>query len=256
MNASLDFGYPWWLNYGHLTLAAVMGGLMALGFRRRWSKLLLVFLGLVALWAGSVFLAIRFGVDINSVAPLPTENFLRSGTGRVLDLGAGTGRSSIMLLKARPKATLVALDLFGDSFDHHFGHGETPEQRLMTNLRSAGVADRVSIVKSDMRTLPFPNASFDGIVSAYAVDHLGSEGVTQTMAEAARVLKPGGEFLLVVINGRDPWLHYAFGPLLAHGRFRPSSWWAGQMQQAGLTIAEQGQRPTAFYVVGRRDASQ
>ena len=126
-----------------------------------------------------------------------------AGTGKVLDLGAGTGRSSIMVLAERPQTTLVALDLFADSFDSHFGHGETPQQRLLTNLKAAGVDKRVTIETADMRKLPFEPASFDGIISCYAIDHLRREGVTQTLAEASRVLKPSGEFLLMIV-GKDP----------------------------------------------------
>ena len=252
MTGSLDFGYPWWLSYGHLTLAAAAGAMVALGWHLKWRRWMLVLPALFALWASSVFLLVRFGVDINGVAAMPTENFLRSGEGKVLDLGAGTGRSSIMLLKARPKAMLTALDLFGDSFDEHFGHGETPEQRLMRNLKVAGVDQRVTVVKSDMRKLPFADGSFDGIVSSYAVDHLRSQGVRQTMVEASRVLKPGGEFLLVVVNGRDPWLRFAFGPLLAHGGFRGTGWWQEQMKEGGFEVVETGTVAASFYEVGRK----
>jgi SAM-dependent methyltransferase len=249
---SLDFGYPWWLGYGHLAVAGAVGAVLLLGYWRKWSKLSLILLGVVTLWAASVFLLIRFGVNINSVAAMPTGNFLRSGTGRVLDLGAGTGRSSIMLLSARPKATLVALDLFGESFDNHFGHSETPQQRLLANLKAAGVDQRASIVTSDMRKLPFEDATFDGIVSSYAVDHLGQDGVKQTLAEASRVLKPGGEFLMVIVNGKDPWMRFAFGPLLAHGGFRGAPWWEASVQEAGLKVTETGTVPASFYILARR----
>ena len=252
MTASLDFGYPWWLSYGHLALAAALGALLLWGYSRRWSQWSLLLLGVFALWAGSAFLLIRFGVNINSVPALPTENFLRAGTGKVLDLGTGTGRSSLMLLSARPKATLVALDLFGDSFDRHFGHSETPQQRLFANLKAAGVDRRASVVTSDMRWLPFENATFDGIISSYAVDHLGRDGVKQTLAEAARVLKLNGEFLLVIINGHDPWMRFAFGPLLAHGGFRGAAWWEARMQEAGFQVTETGTVPASFYLVARR----
>ena len=45
--------------------------------------------------------------------------------GRVLDLGAGTGRSSIMVLTERPQATLVASDLFGPSIHGPATAGES-----------------------------------------------------------------------------------------------------------------------------------
>ena len=249
---SLDFAYPWWLSYGHLVLAAVAGAFLLLGYLRKWSRWPLILLAAFTLWAGTVFLLIRFGFNMNSVAALPTANFLRAGTGTVLDLGAGTGRSSIMLLRARPQASLVALDLFGKSFDQHFGHSTTPQQLLLANLRAAGVVQRASIVTAVMRTLPFPDQSFEGIVSAYAVDHLNREGIKQTLAESSRVLKPGGEFLLMVVNGSDPWLHFAFGPLLAHGGFRGAGWWEARMTESGLNVIEKGTTPATFYILARR----
>jgi SAM-dependent methyltransferase len=252
MSASLDFAYPWWLSYGHLTLAAGTGAMLMLGYFRKWSKWPLILLSALTLWAALVFLLIRFGVNVNSVAALPSENFLRSGAGKVLDLGAGTGRSSIMVLSARPNATLVALDLFGASFDMHFGHSETPQQLLMANLKAAGVDQRASIVKGDMRSLPFEDSTFEGIVSSYAVDHLGRDGIKPALAEAARVLKPGGDFLLMVINGRDPWMWLAFGPLLAHGSFRGLSWWEDRILESGLRVTEKGTTPATFYIVARR----
>lgn len=202
MQTSLDFGYPWWLGYGHLIVALCFICLLLLGYWRRWSKWPMLILAIFAIWAAASFCIMRFVINVNGRASLPTQNFLRSGTGRVLDMGAGTGRSSIMVLEARPNATLVALDLFGESYEQHFGRGMSPQERLRQNLRVAGVEQRVGIQAGDMRKLPFEAASFDAIVSSYAVDHLGRAGARQCLADAARVLKPGGEFLLILV-GKD-----------------------------------------------------
>lgn len=207
--------------------------------------------GAVFLWSCTVFFLIQFGLGIDSVAPLPTPRFLSSGTGRVLDLGAGTGRSSIMVLTARPSATLVALDLFGDSFDQHFGPGPRPERRLLDNLKAAGVERRATIVRADMRKLPFDPAAFDAIVSAYAIDHLNREGIRQALAEAARVVKPGGDFLLILVSN-DTWAKLAFGPLLAHGGTRGAPWWTQRLEQAGFHVVESGTSPGTLYLLARR----
>ena len=102
----------------------------------------MLLVGVVALWSAAAFLVDRFVINVNGRPTLPTERFLASGVGRVLDVGAGTGRSSIMVLQARPRATVVATDLFGESFDQHFGRNGNPEQRLLANLRTAGVDQR------------------------------------------------------------------------------------------------------------------
>jgi SAM-dependent methyltransferase len=156
-----------------------------------------------------------------------------------------------MVLAARPQATLVASDLFGDSFERHFGPGESPQQRLLRNLKAAGVDQRASIVMADMRKLPFEAGSFDAIISSYAVDHLNREGIDQALGEAARVLKPGGDFLLVLV-ANDRWVKFAFGPLLSHGGTRGSAWWGARVKEAGFQVVEEGTSPATLYFLLRR----
>jgi len=250
-NAHVNFGYPWWLSYGHLPLVAGSGLLLALGFWRKWPLWAMILLSPLFLWSSTAFLAARFVLDINGEAALPTQNFLHSGVGRVLDIGAGTGRSSIMVLKARPQATLVALDLFGESFEQHFGPSQSPQQKLRANLEAAGVEHRAEIVTADMRKLPFDPASFDAIVSAYVFEHLNREGIQQSLAEAARVVKPGGDFLLILV-AKEPWLKYTFGPMLMHAGLRGADWWTARLQEAGFQVLEQGTRPATLYLLARR----
>ena len=251
MNGQLHFGYPWWLSYGHLVVAAFAVPLFLLGHARRWPRGRMLVLGGLALWSSAAFVVARFVLDVNGRAALPTQDFLASGRGRVLDMGAGTGRSSIMVLEARPRAALVALDLFADSYNQHFGTGASPEERLMANLKAAGVDGRAVIRAGDMRRLPFEPAAFDAIVSAYAIDHLDREGVRQCIAEASRVLKPGGEFLLMVI-GKDLWLQFTFGPLLIHAPTRDAPWWSSRLREAGFEVMEHGTRPATLYLLARK----
>lgn len=249
--ANFDFGYPWWLSYGHVVvLIPTLAALLA-GKARKWTKWPMLLLAAVALWSAGALIALQaFG--INSLPSLPTPNFFRSGVGRVLDIGAGTGRSSIMVLEARPQATLVALDQFGQSFESHFGHpGATPQQRLLANLKAAGVDHRATIETADMRKLPFESSTFDAVVSAYAIDHLPREGVKQSLAEAARVMKPGGEFLMMLVSN-DRWVKFAFGPVLSHGGTRGPAWWSERVREAGFETLETGTTPATLYFLLRR----
>jgi ubiquinone/menaquinone biosynthesis C-methylase UbiE len=102
-----------------------------------------------------------------------------------------------------------------------------------------------------MRKLPFEAAAFDAIVSAYAVDHLSRDGIGQALAEAARVVKPGGEFLLILV-ANDRWAKFAFGPLLSHGGTRGADWWKARAAAAGFEIVEEGTLPATLYLLLRR----
>ena len=246
-SASLDFGYPWWLTTGHLLLFVVLLCAAIAARTLHLSRWVIVPLLALSVWAGSVALLVHF-FGINQVPTLPTQAFLSPGSGRVLDLGAGTGRSSIMVLAERPQATLVASDLFGTSFAQHFGPGERPQDRLLANLKAAGVDDRATIDTADMLKLPYPDEAFDAVVSAYAMDHLGRNGARTALAEAHRVLKPGGDFLLILV-ANDGWAKLAFGPLLSHGGTYGAAWWRDAATQAGFTVREGGARPVTTYLL-------
>jgi SAM-dependent methyltransferase len=142
------------------------------------------------------------------------------------------------------------VDLFGDSFDRHFGKAGDPQERLRANLRAAGYEDRVEIQRADLRSLPFPEFSFDAAVSAYVIDHLGREGAMQALREVHRVLKPGGEFLFMVI-ANDVWTKFAFGPVLVHSTRGPGAW-RQSIEDAGLQVSEQGNPPGLLYMLARK----
>jgi SAM-dependent methyltransferase len=114
------------------------------------------------------------------------------GDEAVLDVGCGRG---LMLVGAAArlksgKATGVDLwqaeDLAGNS----------PEATL-ANARAAGVADRVEVRTGDARRLPFPDGSFDVVVSTAALHNIyDAAGREQAVREIARVLKPGGRVVV------------------------------------------------------------
>ncbi|HYL88174.1 MAG TPA: class I SAM-dependent methyltransferase [Burkholderiales bacterium] len=258
MQGHVDFAYPWYLTYGHLVITAVLAPLLVLAWKKKWPKLLAGAIAVVAAWSVAAFVVAYAAVGVNERLTLPTQAFLASGAGRVLDLGAGSGRSSLMVLEARPKTTLLALDSFGASYAEHFETKgdlvDAGEQRLRSNFAAAGVADRTAIQAADMRKLPFPSASFDGIVSSYAIDHLGRKGAETALGEAYRVLKPGGEFLMMVL-AKDYWMQFAWGPLVVHTRLPDQAYWQQVLRTAGFQIVEQGTRPATFYFLVRKPAT-
>lgn len=231
---TIDFGYHWIWTYGHLIAAAAFaataiasaewGGPAWVGFSA----------GALGAWAFAGFIVMRFVVRMGELAPLPSPDFAR-GAARVLDLGCGAGRTSVIVARERPEARVVALDNF--SADYIDAHGE---ENTRVNFRAAGVDDRVEIQSGDMRQIPFPDATFDGVVSSAAIDHLEPGDIRVVLAEANRVLRPDGQVLLWLIVP-NVWNFIAFGPLLyMHGSALPRRTWREMLNTAGFQINAEG----------------
>jgi arsenite methyltransferase len=114
------------------------------------------------------------------------------GSERVLDVGCGRG---LMLLGAAKRLTTgsaVGVDIW-QAEDLSGNRAEA----TLENARHEGVESRVSIETADMRKLPFPDASFDAIVSKAAIHNLYERADrAKALAEIARVLAPGGCVLI------------------------------------------------------------
>ena len=244
MRSLIDFGYTWPWTHGHLVVVGIAAALLGLAWWRRWHWIPKLAFGLVAVWAIAAFLVVQTVLRFNDLPTIPTPAYLSSGAGRVLDLGAGSGRSSIMVLLERPKTTVVALDDFSATYIRDHG----PE-KLKANLKAAGVDARAEVVSADMRRLPFENATFDALVSTYAIDHLPQGDIPGALAEAARVVRPGGEFLIEVMYP-DAWMRFAYGPVMMHGANagRIRARWPSMLEEAGFRVVEQGTAPATFYV--------
>ena len=125
-----DFNYAWPWTYGHLIAAIVFAGLAALAYWLNWTRLTIL-AGVLSIWGLCGAYIIHGPLRFSRPVALPTERFLPTGSGRVLDAGAGSGRSTLMVLLSRPAAKVVALDRFTGYYgivDHTRRHNE-PENR-------------------------------------------------------------------------------------------------------------------------------
>lgn len=99
---------------------------------------------------------------------------------RVLDLGCGTGTLAIAAKRRQPASEIVGLDADREML----GQAETKAE-------AAGVEVRFDEGLSDQ--LPYEERSVDRVLSTLFFHHLTGEDKRLTLAEVARVLKPGGE---------------------------------------------------------------
>lgn len=103
---------------------------------------------------------------------------IHAGENRILDCGAG--------------GKVPALGLF---YEHGFttaGIDISAEQVALAETFEREHAMHLHIQKGDMRTIPFPEASFDFVFEIYSMVHLPKADIKNTLAEMKRVLKPGG----------------------------------------------------------------
>ena len=107
---------------------------------------------------------------------------LRAGE-TVLDLGSGAGAD--VLIRARRVAATgkaIGLDMTDEMLD-----------LARANAAKAGVTN-VEFVKGYLEEMPLPDASVDVVISNCVINLSGDK--PKTIAEAARVLRPGGRFAI------------------------------------------------------------
>jgi SAM-dependent methyltransferase len=240
-----DFGYSASVRYGMVAPLILAGILAGLALWRSWPSWVFVPVAVLALWA--VVAVVALNAMLNRPMTLPTERFLTSGGGRVLDVGAGSGRAAIGVLLARPQTTAVGVDIYRD----YWGIDENTPERFMRNATIAGVATRASARVGDMRQLPFGDAEFDAVVSSYAIDHLRRAERPKAIAEVARVLKPGGEFLLLVVQ--VDWRTWLVSPLLAHHPSQSPEPWRAWLREGGFSLEEDGTAFSTLYLLARKE---
>jgi SAM-dependent methyltransferase len=94
---------------------------------------------------------------------------------RILDAGCGTGGTTRALAALAPA---VGVDLH-------------PRALALAHQRAAG-----PLVRADIARLPFASASFDAVVSVDVLYHRRIDDDAATVAELARVCRPGGVVVL------------------------------------------------------------
>ena len=118
------------------------------------------------------------------------------GNEYVLDVGCGRGLVAIEAARRVPKGIVHGIDIW-QSKDLS---GDSP-RAILENATAAGVTDRLTIDTGDARKLPYADESFDVVLSMTAIHNIpDAAGRRDAIAEAWRVLRPGGQILVFDIR--------------------------------------------------------
>lgn len=100
---------------------------------------------------------------------------------RVLDLGCGTGTLALMVKQRHAEATVIGLDI-------------DPEILQISRRKALEAGLEVDFQEASATLLPYPDGSFDRVLSSFVLHHLTYEDKQRAVAEVFRVLRPSGEF--------------------------------------------------------------
>jgi len=103
-------------------------------------------------------------------------------TSHILDLGSATGGNSMLMQSLGFKVSSLEYSDLGFNLQIQKG---------------------IDVTKGDARDLPFSQSSFDGVICLDVLEHILED--SQVVSEIARVLKPGGYFLISVPEDPRLW---------------------------------------------------
>ncbi len=162
-----------------------------------------------------------------------------SGAGpgdRILDVGCGTGYWSRMLAPlVGPEGRVIGVDPSPPMLEH-------------ARRRSPG---NCSYEVGEGQALPFPDVSFDIVVSSFAVHHMPRSARGAAVREMFRVLRPGGRLLIAEFRPPVNPLAVRLAEMVAGPAVRPTlpELLATLVPGAGLRVESTGTvGPVLYYV--------
>ena len=121
---------------------------------------------------------------------------------RVLEIGCGTGNLTARVRRAAPSAQVTGID---------------PDPRALARARKK--SPDVTFERGYAQELPYPDAAFDRVLSSMMLHHLDPQVLDTTVAEAFRVLRPGGSLHIVDVEGGVAHGHHGLPELLRRTGF-------------------------------------
>lgn len=106
---------------------------------------------------------------------------------RVLDLCTGTGDLAVASVSAAPRARVIGVDF-------------APAMLRIgaEKIRTAGLSERIALVRGDATCVPVGDSWADAATIGFGIRNIAEP--QRTLAELARVLKPGGRLAIVELG--------------------------------------------------------
>ena len=153
------------------------------------------------------------------------------GGATVVDVGCGSGALLRRVGRGRPDLRLLGVD---------------PDERMLRTARRKAARSRDRSVREARfergyaQELPAGDGTVDRVLSSLVFHHLDADGRTAMLAEARRVLRPGGALVLADFDGGGP--HGRRSPMHAFGPGDLSALLTG----AGFAVRAQRRVRTLF----------
>ena len=138
----------------------------------------------------------------------------------VLEIGAGTGNLLLKIKRAVPGATVIGLDSDAAAL-------------AVAAAKAARLGIELHLDHGDAAQLPYPDETFDRILSAFVLHHLPEDQQLVMLQEVGRILKPRGSLHLLdftFARNRPPSAPVAVEPSRRSRR-------SGRPTQTGQTLA-------------------
>jgi len=129
---------------------------------------------------------------------------------RVLEVATGSGEMFRRLVRKNPGGSTLGVDLSPNMArrTHHRVQREFPSSRTQCHA-------------VDARHMPFRDAAFDSVFCCYLLELLSGDDIVRTIGEFRRVLRCGGQLVLVLIGQKTPAFNAAYR---VAGKVAPAFW--------------------------------
>ena len=108
---------------------------------------------------------------------------LGASTGHFLDVGTGPAQIPILLAQSCPDIHITAIDL-----------SEEMLKIAKRHVADAGLTGRITLERVDAKVLPYPDNTFDGLISNSIVHHI--HDAMKALQEMGRIVRPKGLVLI------------------------------------------------------------